>query len=78
MQLLSFELFSFQSDREQVSDERHDAHTVTWRIYVNYFSSGAGISKMFVLAVVFIIAQGALIASDWWLSRWYIYKVHKK
>ena len=64
-------LTSFQAETVQLPEaEERGEGTVGWKVYLEYFKAGAGILKFLLLAILCLAAQGAYIASDWWLSYW--------
>ena len=68
---LSVSCPDFEPEPVQLQEEEAQKKgTVHWKVYVEYFTAGAGIASLLLLAVVTIMAQAASIMSDWWLSKW--------
>ena len=68
-----------QAEMVQLPEEEERRQgTVTGRVYLDYFMAGAGVFKSIVLIILCLLAQGAYIASDWWLSYWYVFRYNVK
>ena len=51
-------------------EEKRAEGTIQVKYYFKYFFSGGGVCGLIFLVLANILAQGAFIASDWWLSYW--------
>ena len=44
--------------------------SVTFRTYYNYFRAGGGYVVNLILVIVFLMTEGSIVVSDWYLSEW--------
>ena len=45
---------------------------VGFKMYMEYFTAGTSYLGLLLAVVLFLAAQGALIAPDYWLSMWFV------
>lgn len=41
--------------------------------YLDYFTAGAGYAGLLFVVLLFLAAQGAVVAADYWLSTWFVF-----
>jgi len=51
-------------------EEKRQEGTVGLKVYLQYFWMGGGCIGIFCIILLNLLAQGAYICSDWWLSYW--------
>eukprot|EP00050_Salpingoeca_kvevrii_P019960 m.92564 g.92564 ORF g.92564 m.92564 type:complete len:1403 (-) comp8653_c0_seq4:26-4234(-) len=59
-----------KNERQQQLAETRNTGEVTWRTYYDYASAAGGFWVKTALAMLFLLAQGAQILTDWFLSYW--------
>ncbi|KAJ3055696.1 Multidrug resistance-associated protein 4 [Rhizophlyctis rosea] len=56
--------------KKELSTEEAAQGTVPFSTYWSYFSSGAPVFVLILLAVALVLGEGSRVTTDYWLSRW--------
>ena len=68
-------IFLLQKIFHNKDNKKRTPRSVGWRTYYLYFTGGGrffGICGAFLVFLLFIASQSLMIATDYWLSYWYI------
>lgn len=53
-----------------VLSEESSVGSVSFSTYLSYMNAAGGVSVAFIVILMYAIAAGSIVFSDWWLSLW--------